>query len=81
MERYWDITEGARDIMGNKEKDWAMTGFFRPNYEKDRHVVEHHRGVLGQVGVPGGVHAHHRGLQGQIGVPRVVHGWHRGVQG
>jgi hypothetical protein len=28
IERYWDITEVARDIMGNKEKDWAMTGFF-----------------------------------------------------
>jgi uncharacterized protein involved in copper resistance len=27
MGRYWDITEGVRDIMGNKERDWAMTGF------------------------------------------------------
>jgi hypothetical protein len=21
MERYWDITEGVRDIMGNKKRD------------------------------------------------------------
>jgi hypothetical protein len=27
MERYWDIPEGVRDIMENKERDWAMTGF------------------------------------------------------
>jgi hypothetical protein len=27
MERYWDCTEGVRDIMGNKERDWAMTVF------------------------------------------------------
>jgi hypothetical protein len=27
--------------------------FFRPNYEKDRDVVEHPRGVLAQVGVAG----------------------------
>jgi hypothetical protein len=38
MERYWDITEGVRDIMGNKESDLAVTGFFRPNYE-DRHIM------------------------------------------
>jgi hypothetical protein len=38
MERYWDITEGVSDIMGNKERDLAMTGFFRPNYE-DRHIM------------------------------------------
>jgi hypothetical protein len=67
MERYLDITEGVRDIMGNKERDLAMTGFFRPNYE-DRHVVGHHRGLLGQAEVPDGVHGHHGGLQGQIGL-------------
>jgi hypothetical protein len=39
MERYWDITEGVRDIMENKERDWTMSGFFRSNYEKDRHLV------------------------------------------
>jgi hypothetical protein len=27
MERYWDITEGVRDIIGNKEIDWFMTVF------------------------------------------------------
>jgi hypothetical protein len=27
IERYCDIKEGVRDIMGNKERDWAMTGF------------------------------------------------------
>jgi hypothetical protein len=27
MERYWDFTEGIRDIMGDKKRDWAMTGF------------------------------------------------------
>jgi hypothetical protein len=27
MKRYWDITEGVRDIMENKERDRAMTGF------------------------------------------------------
>jgi hypothetical protein len=21
---YWDITEGVRDIMGKRERDWAM---------------------------------------------------------
>jgi hypothetical protein len=38
MERYWDITEGVSNIMGNKERDLAMTGYFRPNYE-DRHFM------------------------------------------
>jgi uncharacterized protein involved in copper resistance len=28
MERYWDITEGVRDMIRNKERDWAMTGFW-----------------------------------------------------
>jgi hypothetical protein len=27
MVRCWDNTEEVRDIMGNKERDWAMTGF------------------------------------------------------
>jgi hypothetical protein len=27
IERYWDITEGVRDIMGNKERYLAVTGF------------------------------------------------------
>jgi hypothetical protein len=27
IKRYWDITEGVRDIIGNKERDWAMTIF------------------------------------------------------
>jgi hypothetical protein len=27
MERYWNINEGVRDIMGYKERDLAMTGF------------------------------------------------------
>jgi hypothetical protein len=27
LKRYWDIMEGVRDIMGNKERDWDMTGF------------------------------------------------------
>jgi hypothetical protein len=27
MERYWDFTEGVRDIMRDKERDRAMTGF------------------------------------------------------
>jgi hypothetical protein len=27
MERYWYITEGVRDIMGNKERDRAITVF------------------------------------------------------
>jgi hypothetical protein len=30
MESYWDIREGVRDIMGYKERDWAMTGFLGP---------------------------------------------------
>jgi hypothetical protein len=38
MERYWDITEGVSNIMGNKERYLAMTGFFRPNCE-DRHIM------------------------------------------
>jgi hypothetical protein len=38
--------------MGNKER----YSFFRPNYEKDTLVVGHHQGVLGQIGVPYGVH-------------------------
>jgi hypothetical protein len=27
MERYWDFTEGVRDIIGDKKRDWAMTSF------------------------------------------------------
>jgi hypothetical protein len=28
MERYWDVTEGFKNIIGNNEGDnWAMTGF------------------------------------------------------
>jgi hypothetical protein len=27
MEGYWDFTEGVRDIMRYKERDWAVTGF------------------------------------------------------
>jgi hypothetical protein len=80
MERYWDIMEGVRDIMGNKER-LGNDRFFRPNYEKDRLVVGYHRGLLGKVGEPGGVHAPPGGLQGQAGVPGVVHGRHGGVNG
>jgi hypothetical protein len=29
MGMYWDITERARDIMGNNERDWAVEGKFR----------------------------------------------------
>jgi hypothetical protein len=29
MERNWDITD-VRDIMGNNERVWAMTGFLGP---------------------------------------------------
>jgi hypothetical protein len=76
MESYWDVTEGVKDIKGNKERD----RFFRPNYA-DRHVVGHHRGVLAQVGVPGGVHGHQRGLQGQVVLLGGVHGLHGGLQG
>jgi hypothetical protein len=53
----------------NKERDWAMTArFVKPNYEKDRHLLGYRRGVLGQVGVPGGVHGHQGGLQVQVGL-------------
>jgi hypothetical protein len=27
MERYWDITEGVRDILGTKRETGAMKGF------------------------------------------------------
>jgi hypothetical protein len=27
MEWYWDFTKGVRDIMGDNERDWAVTGF------------------------------------------------------
>jgi hypothetical protein len=27
MEGYWDFREGVRDIMGDKERYWAVTGF------------------------------------------------------
>jgi hypothetical protein len=33
MDRYWDITEGVRDIMGNKERDGSMTGFLGQLWE------------------------------------------------
>jgi hypothetical protein len=28
MKKYWNVRKGARYIMGNKERDWAMADFF-----------------------------------------------------
>jgi hypothetical protein len=38
MGRYWDVTEKVRDIMGNKEKDWAMVRNFFRNFGIDVYV-------------------------------------------
>jgi hypothetical protein len=85
-EKLRDLSEGAREDMGHHGGGQGHHGeqgerlshhrFFRPNYEKDKLVVGYHRGVLGQVGEPGGVHARHGGLQGQAGGPGGVHGRH-----
>jgi hypothetical protein len=78
MERYWDVTEGVRDIMGNKKRDWATTGFLGLIMRTN---IGHHRGVLAQVGVPGGVDGHQGGLQGQVVLLGGVNRHHGGLQG
>jgi hypothetical protein len=94
-EKHRDLSEGAREEMKDMRgtgtshrgsgtswgtrKETGPCQFFLPNYE-DRLVVGHHRGVLGQVGVPCGVHGRHKGLQDQVWVLGWIHGRHGGLR-